>query len=1170
MSVRRFARPPVLDAILPPGSGPPPPRPVVIEASAGTGKTFTLEHLVADLVVRGATLEEVLVVTFTERATREMRARVRSLLGRMAHLHPTDPSVDPGPEVPAWELDASARERLHEAWLHFERATVATIHGFCQRVLADHAFRSQRPFAQTLVEPRRAFRLAFRDTLRALMATPSFERELAVALLSSHGPDRVEEAAFRWSTESGRRLPGWDRAAFDAAARGVAAIREELPRRIAGAKPAVAQRLNAALRHPSFGRALDAIGDGDTVRALGAVHEWLRIRDKSGRSLRVAIEGWLESAPALAERLGPLLAASAPPMLAFLHGVLPAVHERLRATKAERGQLDFDDMLSHVRDALHGPGGPALRRALRRQHRYALVDEFQDTDRIQWDIFRGIFLEQGRGHLFVIGDPKQAIYGFRNADVHTYQAARALLEREGSRVRLRDCYRATEALIDGYNAIFEEGFFQGTVRYEEPVRCGDPSRRALDPAGEDAAPIVLWHPVAREAPSASDLRDTLGEAIAREAKAIAEEGAIRLHEGGATRRIGYSDMHVLVRNAREADALAAALRRHGVPHAFYQQEGLFETTEADHLLALLQAIAEPDDRAARLRAWTTPFFAVPLERLGACRELDPSHPLLTTLRAWRRRAERHDPSLLPSLLEETGLARRLLFRGDERALTNYEHLIELLLAETGGPTGIEEVVSRLEAFTTGRAEPLAGGDVQRLESDREAVQLLTMHKSKGLEAAVVFVAGGFTRGGGGDAFEPVVVHDDAGEREAWMDPLPAHVVERARLEARGEDERLLYVAITRAKARVYLPYLGRVPASASARVAGRRTFEKLSGPHRWLNARLETLVLGGWAESSAVRFDVLDAAPAPKLPPARMPERVDWAAEEDERESLEPLRRSQRGFVLTSYSRMKGDEWVPPAMGDDEGDDAVVEGEHSVDLGVADASDALPGGAAMGVFVHEVLEHLDFRSLRDADPAGWIDGMRDGTLARARRHGLEDEVVEPALQLVHRAMTAPFERSPLRLPEGLAALEQKVAEMHFHFPAPERDHPPLERAVARLGEPLSVSRGIIRGVVDLVFEHEGRTYFLDWKSDRVPLGELRSHVDQSYALQAKLYTLGLARVLRLHDTAAYEERFGGLLYVFLRHGAGGFVFDRPTWDQVRAWDTELRTDRPWGYSLTGP
>jgi len=223
----------------------------------------------------------------------------------------------------------------------------------------------------------------------------------------------------------------------------------------------------------------------------------------------------------------------------------------------------------------------------------------------------------------------------------------------------------------------------------------------------------------------------------------------------------------------------------------------------------------------------------------------------------------------------------------------------------------------------------------------------------------------------------------------------------------------------------------------------------------------------------------------------------------------------------------------------------------------------------MGVFVHEVLEHLDFRSLRDAPLAEWIAAMTDGTLARARRHGLGDEVVEPALRLVHRAMSAPLETGPLILPDGLAALERKVAEMHFHFPAPEADHPPLARAMARLGEPLTVSRGIIRGVVDLVFEHEGRTYFLDWKSDRVPLGELRAHVDQSYALQAKLYTLGLARVLRLHDEATYEERFGGLLYIFLRHGAAGFVFDRPSWQEVTTWDTELRTPTPWGYSLSG-
>ena len=879
----------------------------------------------------------------------------------------------------------------------------------------------------------------------------------------------------------------------------------------------------------------------------------------------------MATSPELSALFGPLLEAAVPPLMALFHTLLPQVAGHLRRTKAERGQIDFDDMLGQVHEALRGPGGPALRRALRRAHRYALVDEFQDTDRIQWDIFRGVFLdERGEGHLYVIGDPKQAIYGFRNADVHTYQSARAAIERAGGRVHLRDCYRATARLIDGYNRIFAEGFFEGSVRYTEPVRCGDPSRRALGPDDGDGAAVVLWHPVGREGLSANALRETLGDAIAREARAIVEEGTLRLHEGGVTRPLGYSDLHVLVRNAREADALAAAMRRHGVPHSFYQQEGLFETREAADLLALLQAIADPDDRAARLRAWMTPFFDVPLDQLGECRELEPGHPLAGALRGWRRRADRHDPGLLPALLDETGLVRRLLFRGEMRALTNYEHLVELLLAETGGATGIEETIARLDGFIAGRAAPLLGSDVQRLESDREAVQLLTMHKSKGLEAAVVFVAGGFTRGGGGDAFEPLVVHDDAGEREAWMEPLPERVAQRARQEAREEDERLLYVALTRAKARLYLPYFGRVPASESRQVAGRRSFEKLSGPHRWLNARLETLALEGWIDGDRIRFEVLEADRRADEAPVVLPERVHWPAPEGEGIVTAPLRASRRGFVLTSYSRMKGDAWVPPAMSDDEGDESVVEGEvRSVDDAVVGAADELPGGAGMGVFLHEVLEHLDFGAVRGTEVDDWSAQMEGPLRARAVRHGLDEAVVDPALRLLHRTMTAPVDAGALHLPDGFAELEEKVAEMHFFFPAPEAEHPRLARETARLDAPLTIQRGVIRGVVDLVFTHEGRTYFLDWKSDRVPVGELRSHVDASYGLQAKLYTLGLARVLRLHDQAAYDARFGGLLYVFLRHGDQGVVFDRPSWDEVTRWDEELRAERPWGYGLGG-
>ena len=364
------------------------------------------------------------------------------------------------------------------------------------------------------------------------------------------------------------------------------------------------------------------------------------------------------------------------------------------------------------------------------------------------------------------------------------------------------------------------------------------------------------------------------------------------------------------------------------------------------------------------------------------------------------------------------------------------------------------------------------------------------------------------------------------------------------------------------------PTLGAPRPDAASAIRGRRPFAKLSGPHRWLDQRLETLVLEGWVDDANVQLQVVDA---------------DAPAESSEHHPIDAVRWPQapllpaaapldsegrRGFVVTSYSRMKGDEWTPPALADDEPGTHGVEGEAELEEGLEEEEvvvDDLPGGATMGIFLHELLEHVDFEAIADSHEDEWCAAMEEQAIRRAQQHGIHSQLARPACELVHRAMTTPVLAGELSLPRGFSELTEHVAEMHFHFPVPKKGQPLLDE---HRGSPLSprIERGVIRGVVDLVFSHGGRTYFLDWKSDRVPETQLSAHVAASYPLQAKLYTLGLARVLRLHSRETYEQRFGGLLYVFLRHHHG-IVFERPSWDDVLAWDQELQAERPFGYSL---
>ncbi|MBX3252101.1 MAG: UvrD-helicase domain-containing protein, partial [Myxococcales bacterium] len=981
----RFARPRVLAAL----EG---RRHAVIEASAGTGKTFTLEHLVVDLLVRGATLDEILVVTFTEKATRELRARVRATLGAIVAPRVGDARVDPA-EGDAWSLDPPTRARLAEALIAFERAPISTIHGFCQRVLAEHAFRSQRPFRQTLIEPRRAFGQAFRDELRVVLAADSPLRAVVLRVLAEQGVDALERALYPWQVERGVIRPRWDRARFAEALVALPTrVDAPLPRNSVddargdeATSPRVLPRvfanedeeatLEAAVRRgvtrsDVAARMLEGLAsltaivarfvrDGEILDALAALDGWARAEVVRGEPVRTWLPARLAAAgptgtlAAFSARLDALLAVATSPFGVVVQELLPRVQARSREGKARAGELDFDDMLALVAEALEGPGGEALVASLRAQHRFALVDEFQDTDELQWSIFRRLFVEGTDAHaLYVIGDPKQAIYGFRNADVHTYASARERLSEGNAPVRLVENFRSTPRVIAAYNRVFAEGFFEGPIRYDEPVRAGAPGRRAIDVAtGRDVPALTLWTFGAPEKPSAADVRRALGDAIARECKRLVEAERVAMIEGPEARRstLGYDDIFVLTRNAREMSAIARRLAAHGVPFAFYKQEGLFGTKEARDVLDVLRAVADPSDRSARLRAWMTPFFAVPLGALPACRDLEPQHPLVARLYRWREIAERGDgASLLRALLDESGLARRLLFSLDgERALTTVQHVLEVLLEESGGRRGAAELAARLEAFVAGRAEPLSGdGTVQRLASDRAAVQLLTMHKSKGLEAAVVFVAGGFTRGGGGDANEPLVIHRE-GRREAWLRPAPEEVEARAAQEAREEDERLLYVALTRAKARLYLPYFGPPPAppnggEATATTGALERYGPIQGPHRWLDARLATLVAQGFVDDDAVTWEAIvvedeETEEAPRVGDAARA----WAAARaalDEVDApvmtpdeLTRLRAAHAGFVITSYTRMAASR---------DGDASALAEEERVTAGEVEADEA--------------------------------------------------------------------------------------------------------------------------------------------------------------------------------------------------------------------------------------
>jgi exodeoxyribonuclease V beta subunit len=1148
VSPRRIARPAVLNGIAL-------DRNAIIEASAGTGKTFTLEHIVVELLLTtDVTLDRILVVTFTEKATNELRARLRAKLEELGSRGEHSPSQAALKAGDHWVIDDVARLRLEQALRSFDAATIATIHAFCQRVLRENAFASGRMFEEQQVDGRDAFARAMREALRRDVARDGARASwLEAALRSGWSIERIEELLWDCLQSRGELRPSLNASALNQA---LDAFPVEDARRATGVSEIGRWGMHAATAKTVARRLYELADVVERARVAHDVPEYvIEAQD-------VGFQYLLEKLPSSPPGPGPMarlctsarqLARATPTFSAALaQTILPPVRAELARRKSEAGQYDFDDMLALVDEALHGSRAQALVAEMRQRWRYVLIDEFQDTDETQWSIFRRAFFEPGEATsvLCLIGDPKQSIYRFRGADVDTYLRARnEVVEAGGQRTPLDRNYRATRTLVAATNAIFDQAapspIFTGGLEYT-PVTCGRPDRILVDGEGRALSPVHVLRFCAAPDPQALS---ALGEKIAREICAMTDPLRPWRFDG---RSLVHSDIFVLTRNAREGRTLGSLLRASRVPHAFYKQDGLFQTDEAKEVRTLLLAIDDPNDRARRLAAWLTPFFGFPLAAIERARDLPSAHPLIARLHAWKALAEMRDfDRLFQDIVCGTGVVRREIFFGDgERELTNYTHVLELLLEHVHRSRGtLRDLVYALSGLIDGTRLPLdLEGNVQRLESERRAVQIMTIHKSKGLEAPIVFVAGGFSQPRSDD----VRVYHEEGRRLAWIGPVSDPEVERrARAEEREEEQRLMYVALTRAQGRVYLP----CAISDSERASGEP--KGLRGPYNVVNRRIAELLRSGDPLLSVEDVAVAGGRSGEVAesgdgcvgwqPPAVL------LREEDDSARLADLRRRHAGAFVTSYTRMQSESAA----------NRPVRSERAIEASHFAPQTELRGARTSGIFLHELLERVPLVSFEaTVELDAWrsrldVSSLFDEAMAA---HRIDRAQRDHAERIVWTAYT-----TPLSLPGGgrvgsIAAARRVVREMEFVFSMPEGVD---ARAVRRK------VRGFVRGSIDLAFEHDGVTYFVDWKSDS--LGSyspeaVGRHVNAHYAAQAQLYAVAIVKLLGARTREEHADRFGGMLYCFLRGfdaRGSGIWSARPSWDDVLAWEKALREPRHW-------
>ena len=1091
--------------------GPLPTGVIVLEASAGTGKTFTIAALAARYVAEGLVpLENLLVVTFTRMATGELRQRVRErFVSAEAGLTRALAGVSPDPTDDVLVLLATAdveevtarRDRLRSALSDFDAATIDTTHGFCLRVLSGLGVIGDVERDATFVEDP--------NDLIDDVVTDFYLRKF------THRGDPA------FTLDEARRI----------------------------ARRAVSNT-DAAL-HPGD---VDDGSDGHMRR-------------------RFAV----------------------------------AVREEVDRRGRRAGILTYDDLLTRLRDTLADEerGATACQR-LRDRYRVALVDEFQDTDPVQWEIMRRAFVDaSGETSLVLIGDPKQAIYAFRGADVYAYLDAAAIA---GDRATLQVNWRSDQALLDGFDALFDGAKLGHEGIVYRPTRAADGHEGAgMTGAPVDAAMRVrILH---RGDGLVTLTRQGYLKAAAARACVVADlaSDVVRLLSSGAeiptppveaaeSDTVPVQPRHVAVLVPRNRDAIAVrdALDEAGVPAVVNGAGSVLATPAARHWLRLLEALERPSAANPVRAVALTLFLGWTAERLATATdaEWETLHARLHRWAAVLRR--RGVAALLETVSRREGLARRVLARPQgERELTDIRHIGQLLHAVvTAEQLGVTALTAWLHDAMDGAADEAGAEDSsRRLESDAEAVQVLTVHRSKGLEFPVVYCPF-LWHPAWIDADDPPVFHDPAAGDRRTIDVSgdknsPSH--SQNTIEERGEELRLAYVALTRAKHQAVVWWAPTWDSRDSSlcrllffRDGAGNVQEKGSQPpsDSAAVARFEDLASRA---PGCVSVERVDGGSATGLAPAPTAT-LDLSAGSFDR-VLDPRwrRTSYSGITSGAHeSRVASeaeepvisDEVLPSGDGDGGGplraEGAGGSGESAGLLDVPLLLAAMPGGVDVGTFVHGLLEASDFAAADlEAELAAAF------TKVAARR----------LVDVGHTAHVLAGLRAALETPLGPLVGDirlrdigrcDRVDELGFELPLVGGDAPtatldigqigqllsrylepgdPLLRYADRLHDPALQSglRGYLSGSLDLVLRTPDDRYALvDYKTNWLgavgeelsawhyrPSAIVDAMYQAHYPLQALLYTVALHRYLRWRLPGYSPERnLAGALYLFVRGMVG--------------------------------
>jgi len=1104
----------------------------LIEASAGTGKTYSIAILVLRLVLeKQLSVKEILMVTFTKAAVAELEDRVRLFI-RSAHKYAGGTTItdDNIAHLVQQAIDLRGEEavqqQLTDAVLFLDETSVLTIHSFCQQALNEFAFETFQlfgaemlpDFSPVIEEELNKFWRKHITTLPAGLLQQLWHEDL-----QQHIREVLENHL------SGKKYPGFQEDSHYAMSK---AKQEAWQQQLAAHNEQVAAAEEALYGYITDNEGLlRGLCEGNAHAKKGLLPCLSSPADfaetvRSKKSTAYVVKLFPDLLQLIARYDAAAEAKASAIQLIYHQLYYLAIQEAgkgIRQFKERNNVLGYDDLIHNLHYALTKRNSSKLTAVLRKKYKAVFIDEFQDTDRQQFEIFDQAFGEDTI--LFYIGDPKQSIYAWRKADIFTYFKARDAVKHLYG---MNHNYRSSAQMIEGMNQFFlpVDGF--DTFFFEQqdnainyiPVDSPVPNTKGnLQQSGVTAPAFTVF-----SLPKTS----LLLEAVATQVALLLQDTSYQINKKGEQRNIIPSDIGILVRTGKQGRDVKAALTRLGIPSVTIDDARVLQSAESSYLLYLMEAIARPD-RSSINRALLSPFTGFDTAQILS---LDDGAVLELFTRYKNRWQQDGIYTALMDFVSDFNVKQVLLTlqsENGERIITNLFQLMELVhQAESRKNLSIPELLSWLQRGIDGMS---AEGDeyTQRMESDEEAVKIVTIHKSKGLEYNIVLA--------------PFLdfVESKTQEFVSFRDPVSGDYVgvERSRLteeqllwqqqQAEQENRRLLYVAITRA---VYACYIFR------------NLYYKASTLATFLNALPNTdsplMVFRNEALAAPVR-PYRQAADA-KTPAVAQP--IQFALQEE-------------NWRKMSYTMLaaKPEHQVPPRS-----------------FPLTEAYDnfifhLLRRGAKTGNFLHFIFENIHF-----GDDSRWNSWLEE---AIRRYVPGQQEVYMPMLhEMLQQVLYTNIggEGQPFTLAD--VGWQKRMTEFEFDFTVPsfppEALHSLSDDQFSILirslyGLPGNELEGMMNGKIDLFFEHGGRYYILDWKSNYLgnepaqysPAALVKTMNENNYHLQYLIYTLAVKKYLESRlRSFDYHAQFGGVIYLFVRgvraNSESGIFTHKPPLEKILA------------------